>query len=142
MQVNQANYQAQKAHVATKNITQAPSSLDSFHKQSTTSTREIGYQRLSAAARFKRHESNQTESNQTRKFTDLDVIHSDLSVESTPQATLEKAQELQHQLLTNTDPTVYNPQLFLKAQLLERKAKAQLHKDQVTKRFVKAPRLL
>ena len=80
--------------------------------------------------------------NHTETFTDLDGGRPDLSVESTPQATLEKAQEIQHQLLTHTDPTVHNPQLIMKAQLLERRAKAQLHKDQMTKRFVKAPRLI
>jgi hypothetical protein len=73
---------------------------------------------------------------------DPNISRLDTRPESTPQATLEKAQDIKQQILHNQDPSVHNPQLLMKAQLLERKAKAQLHKDQMTQRFVKAPRLL
>ena len=73
---------------------------------------------------------------------DLNTPKVDIHPESTPQATLEKAQEIKQQILHNQDPSLHNPQLLMKAQLLERKAKAQLHKDHMTQRFVKAPRLL
>ena len=66
----------------------------------------------------------------------------DTRPEVTPQATLEKAQEIKQKILHNQDPSLHNPQLLMKAQLLERKAKAQLHKGHAIQRFVKAPRLL